>query len=292
MSGFQWWCSAQNTAWSWAWQPYPGVWLIVLAIAAAYVRMLRGLQRPPAPAGRRRRRCRAMAFAAGLCTLWLALDWPLGPLGAGYLASVHMLQYLLIALVAPALLLLGIPNQAYGRLSGRRRVVRALRIITHPLAALAIFNLILAWTHLPSVVDSLMRTQGGSFLIDMLWLAAGTVFWWPVIAPVPQRPRFGYGLKMGYLFLATVLNTMPYAFLTFGELPFYGIYELAPRATGISARQDQQIAGLLMKVGGGAILWTAITILFFRWWRTEGDTQESPMPAAQPPTVANSEGRG
>ena len=74
---------------------------------------------------------------------------------------------------------------------------------------------------------------------------------------------------MGYLLVATVLNTMPYAFLTFGELPFYGIYELAPPVTGISTREDQQIAGLLMKMGGGAILWTAITILFFQWFNRE-----------------------
>ena len=74
---------------------------------------------------------------------------------------------------------------------------------------------------------------------------------------------------MGYLFLATVINTLPYAFLTFGELPFYGLYELAPPVAGISTRVDQQAAGLLMKMGGGLILWTWITILFIRWFQRE-----------------------
>ncbi|MFQ5529307.1 MAG: cytochrome c oxidase assembly protein [Gemmatimonadota bacterium] len=259
----RWWCSAQATAWEWSWQAYPGVWLFIGLMAASYVWLGRSVE----PSGGSRHR-RAPWFVAGLALLWIALDWPVGALGAGYLASIHMLQYLLVALLVPALLLLGIPDAAYRRLGGSR-VARPLRLVTHPLIALAVFSFILYYTHIPAVVDGWMATQAGSFGIDMLWLLGGVVFWWPVIAPVPERPRFPYPLKMGYLFLATVLNTMPYAFLTFGELPFYGIYELAPPVSGISTRQDQQIAGLLMKMGGGVILWTAITILFFRWFNRE-----------------------
>ncbi|MDH3298355.1 MAG: cytochrome c oxidase assembly protein [Gemmatimonadota bacterium] len=257
----RWWCSAQAGAWDWTWQAYPGVWLFVGLMAGGYVWLGRS------PVGRGSRRHTA-SFLSGLALLWVALDWPVGALGAGYLASVHMLQYLLIALLAPALLLLGVPAAAYARLDGSP-VARPLRLVTHPLVALAMFSFVLYYTHIPGVVDEWMASQVGSFGIDMLWLVAGLVFWWPVVVPVPERPRFPPGLKMGYLFLATVLNTIPYAFLTFGELPFYGIYELAPPVSGISTRQDQQIAGLLMKMGGGVILWTAITILFFRWFQRE-----------------------
>lgn len=210
--------------------------------------------------------------------LWVALDWPVGAL-SGYLASAHMLQYLLTALVAPPLLLLGVPSGAWARLAARPQAVRVLRFVTHPLIAIAIFQLILFYTHLPSVVDRLMVTQLGSLAIDTLWLGGGLLFWWPVVAPVPDRPRFGYPLKMGYLFLSTVLNTMPYAFLTFGELPFYGVYELAPPVGILGAREDQQVAGLLMKVGGGLVLWTAITIQFFLWFNREGEA-EGPVPTA------------
>ncbi len=270
--GLQWWCSAQGTPWSWAWRPYPGVWLFVAALAVAYWLAVRNDR----PVGRRR------GFAlAGLAFLWLALDWPIGALGGGYLASVHMVQFLLIAILAPPLLLLGVPDGAWQRLA-RSRVARALRLLTHPLVSLAIFQTVLVWTHLPSVVDRLMTTQAGSFAIDTVWLLGGTVFWWPVAAPVPERRRFGYPLKMGYLFLATVLNTMPYAFLTFGETPYYGIYELAPRVSGIPARQDQQVAGLLMKVGGGLILWTAITILWFRWYGRDVSAGDRPVPPPAP----------
>ena len=255
----RWWCSAQATAWEWSWQAYPGVWLFIGLLAGSFLWFGRPVDF---------RRGQKGFFLFGVALLWGALDWPVGALGAGYLASVHMLQYLVIALLVPALLLLGVPDAAFRKLEGSL-VGRSLRLVTHPLVALAVFGFILYYTHIPSVVDGWMASQVGSFGIDMLWLMGGLVFWWPVIAPVPDRPRFAPGLKMGYLFLATVLNTMPYAFLTFGELPFYGLYELAPPVTGISTRQDQQIAGLLMKMGGGVILWTAITVLFFRWFRRE-----------------------
>lgn len=240
------------------------MWLFVALLAGAWWLAARRAGGEGGPVSPRRR----AAFAGGLVVLWLALDWPIGALGAGYLASVHMLQYLMIALMAPLLLVLGVPRAAYERL-GASSAAPALRLLTHPLVALGVFGLVLYWTHLPGVVDTLMATQAGSFALDLLWLLGGIVFWWPVAAPVPERPWFPYGLKMGYLFLATVINTLPYGFLTFAELPFYGIYELAPPVFGISTRQDQQIAGLLMKAGGGLILWTAITVLFFRWFERE-----------------------
>ena len=258
-SGIQWWCSAQTAAWTWTWRAYPGVWLLVLSLAAAYWLIVRR-----ANGGTR-------WFVAGLVVLWLALDWPIGALGAGYLASVHMVQYLMIALIVPPLLLKGIPPSALRRLEGSA-TERVIRVVTQPLVALGVFNFVLIFTHLPGTVDAWMRTQIGSFGIDMLWLSAGLIFWWPVVLPVPARRWFGYPLKMGYLFIAMVANTLPFAFLTYGELPFYGIYELSPPFPGPSAREDQQIAGILMKVGGGAIMWTVITILFFRWYNAEERT--------------------
>ena len=278
MSGLQWWCSAQTAAWSWSPRPFPGVWLLVALLVGLFWLLGRADDGSTGAPDTSHDRKTKWAWFGGVLALWVALDWPVGAL-SGYLASAHMLQYLLTALVAPPLLLLGVPSGAWRRLASRPGVVRVLRFVTHPLIAIAIFQLILFYTHLPSVVDRMMVTPLGSFAIDAMWLGGGLLFWWPVVAPVPARPGFGYPLKMGYLFLSTVLNTMPYAFLTFGELPFYGIYELAPPVGILGAREDQQVAGLLMKVGGGVVLWTAITIQFFMWFNREGEA-EGPVPAA------------
>ena len=139
--------------------------------------------------------------------------------------------------------------------------------MTRPLDAELVVYALFGLTHWPRLVDGLMSHQAGSFLIDMLWILAGFVFWWPVVARVPERARFGYPRKVAYLILATVANTGVFIYLTFSHLPVYATYELAPPIPWITAREDQQAAGLLMKLGGGLVLWTAIAILFGRWYR-------------------------
>lgn len=83
----QWWCSARDIAWTWTWQAYPGVWLFLALLLAGYLRVRRAVGQ-----GDPHLRGRTAPFIAGLALLWIALDWPVGPLGAGYLASVHMVD--------------------------------------------------------------------------------------------------------------------------------------------------------------------------------------------------------
>jgi len=253
----QWWCAAQGVPWSWRWQPYPGVWAFCLGLVAIWGRMRSKWPGPEETGGR------AASFVGGVVVLWIALDWPVGALGAGYLASVHMVQYLLIALVAPPLLLIGTPRGAFDALLASR-AGGLVRVMSHPLVSMTTFVAIMGVTHWPWLVDTWMATQLGSFGLDILWLFSGLVFWWPVSAPAPARGWLTDGARIGYLILATLVNTGVFAYLAFTELPLYATYELAPPVGSISSRDDQLLAGLLMKVGGAPIIWTAITILFFR----------------------------
>lgn len=259
----QWWCSARTEAWDWTWQPYVGVWIMVALVVAAYLLLRRHYPVGPEEAGAHR----TAAFAAGVACLWLALDWPLGAL-AGYLASAHMGQFLLVGLIAPPLILYSVPRGAW-KAWARRGPGRLARLLTHPVVALAIFNGLIVLTHWPPVVDGLMASQAGSFAIDMAWIAAGAAFWWPLVVPVPERPGFGYLLKIAYLIAATITTAAPFLFLTFSELPVYATYELAPPIEGIGKRDDQQAAGLMMKLGGAVVFWVAITVLFYRWYAEE-----------------------
>jgi putative membrane protein len=261
----QWWCAATGAVWEWRWVPYPGVWVFIAALIALYAAMLRTVHAATAPIPK----TKMISFGAGVLALWVALDWPIGPLGAGYLASVHMVQFLLIAVLAPPLLLHGVPERAYRSLESRPTLFRVLSVVTHPLVALAAFTTLMAVTHWPRVVDSMMSSQLGSFALDLTWLLAGLLFAWPVAAPVPERRWLTYSVKMGHLLAGSILNTGVFAFLTFSTLPVYGIYELAPPISVLSAREDQRLAGLLMKMGGAPILWTWISILFFRWFHED-----------------------
>lgn len=264
----QWWCAAQDVPWEWSWQPFPGVWLFILLLAFGYRRLLR---RAAAAGGAPVSGGRVATFMAGLVSLWLALDWPIGVLGAGYLASAHSIQFLLIALIAPPLLLWGTPPEALGALRGDSVVAKTVRFVTHPLAAIVVFNIIVGTTHVPAVSDTLMATQLGSFVIDTAWLTGGLIFWWPVIGTVPERPMFHELLKIVYMTGQAICMTPLFLYLTYSSHPVYSRYELAPPVHGFAALDDQRVAGLIMKVVGGFILMGILTVLFFRWARQSGD---------------------
>jgi cytochrome c oxidase assembly factor CtaG len=260
----QWWCSAQGEPWSWSWQAYPGVWAFILLLAAGYARIIVAARRhDPAAAGG----TRIASFTTGLVALWLALDWPIGALGAGYLASVHMVQFLVLGMIVPPLLLYGVPEATYARLP--RALNAVLRPVTQPAVAFLSFNLLVIATHVPAVVDTLMTTQLGSFLIDVAWLGGGLIFWWPVVVAVGGRSQLRELAKIGYLGLQLIAMKPVFVFLTFSAYPKYATYELAPRVGGITARADQQMAGLLMEVAGMFIILLAVGAVFLRWNASE-----------------------
>jgi putative membrane protein len=265
-----WWCSATGEAWSWSWRGYPGVWLLVALLALWYWRALRrsaGGPIRPSP-----------WFITGLLCIWLSLDWPIGTLGAGYLASVHTVTYILLALVAPPCLILGLPRPGVLRAISSPIWGPVLRLTARPLFALVLFNGVLLSTHVPAVVDGLMASQIGAFAIDTGWLLGGMALWWPVMGP-PELVTMRRPMKMAYLFASTLLPIIPSAFLTFAEYPLYATYELAPRVVPIlTAQQDQQVAGLLMKVVGDLPIWFAFGVIFFRWARESTTTPPPPHP--------------
>lgn len=210
-----------------------------------------------------------MWFGSGLATLWLASDWPLGPLGAGYLAWVHMLQFMLFTLVAAPLLLLGTPEWLARSVLQKLRLSTAVRVVCHPVVAGITFNVLLVATHAPFTVDRLRTTQTGSFVLDMLWLAMGFLLWAPVIGPLPELVVRYVPARAAYLFLASsVFAMIPGGFITFSESPLYEIYRAAPRV-GLTPLQDQQAAGVLMKIGNIPIVWTVITVIYVRWYNRQ-----------------------
>lgn len=261
-----WWCAAQGSIWEWSWRPYVGVWLMVAVLVVARLAAVK-LLRSPDP---ERESGTLAVYVAGVFVLWLAADWPIGPLGAGYLLSVHTVQYMLFAFVAPPLLISGTPTWLLRGLIKPRWAHWLAWTLSRPLVAFAFFNIILLATHLPGVVDGFTTSQLGSFAVDMSWLAAGLVFWWPILGPLPELEPMPYPGRMVYLIANVFIPTVPAAFLTFARYPIYSLYELAPPIGGLSAIEDQQVAGLIMKTVGGFIVLGIASVLFFRWSRSEG----------------------
>ena len=273
----RWWCSAQGVPWTWEWQAYPGVWLFVLAMAVLYARAIHRLE-PQRLAGddRPTTRREIALFTAGLLVLWMAADWPVGALAAGYLLSIKTVQYLLFALVGPPLMLLGIPRWLLRRMVRSRPAFRLARAFTRPLLPFLLANGVLVATHLPVVMDGAAGSQLGSFLLDLVWIVSGFAMWWPVLGRLPELDPMRYPARIGYLLLFVFLPTVPASFFTFSDYPIYATYELAPRVHDISAVTDQRVAGLLMKTLGGFILFGTMSVMFFRWHAREGADEVLP----------------
>ncbi len=262
-----WWCTALARPWSWEWIPYPGIWAAAILPMVFYGLALRRHQGAVD-------RKKLAQFITGMLVFWIASDWPLGTLGAGYLASAHMTQFLMYTLVASPLILLGTPEWMARRVARKLRLERVVVWLGQSLVVAAvIYNSVLLTTHAPGTVELLRNSQLGSFFMDVLWILAGLILWLPVVSPLPEgRARSTWG-KMAYLFVTTsVVAVIPASFLTFTRVPIYGIYELAPRIGPLTAIEDQQLAGIIMKIATIPIVWSTIAVLWFRWSARETQT--------------------
>ena len=265
MNNVAWWCSsAPGQVWTWRYTPFVGVWVVAGALLGGWLWAHRR-------AGRAVEAHHLRLWAAGVVALIIVSEWPIGQIGAGYLASVGILRWVVYTFVAAPLLLAGIPGWMIERLLpwGTRRQ-RAVSLLTRWPVALLVFNAVMFSTHLPAIVDSVKVYQLGSFTMDVLWLVAALIWWWPAIRREEARGAIHEPLRAFYLFASSVLMFVPAAFLTFSPLPLYGVYELAPPLwQGFDPVADQQAAGIMMNVVGGFVLWAVIAVLFMRWAREQ-----------------------
>jgi putative membrane protein len=253
------------------WHPHLDVWALIAAAAFAWTMAVR------LEARRRVERCDATpavtrrqtaCFAAGLVTLFVASDWPVHDLAERYLYSVHMVQHLLITLVAAPLLLLGTPAWMMRRLLPGR-ALRVVKAAARPVPNLIQFNAVLVFSHWPFWVNATLRDHPLHFVAHAVLLVSALLMWMVIVSPLPEIPRPAPPLQMLYLFLQSILPTVPASFLTFGSKPLYSFYETVPRLYGWSALSDQQVAGLIMKLVGGFYLYSIIGVIFFRWYADE-----------------------
>jgi putative membrane protein len=250
-----------------AWHPHPDVWLLLGGLWAAYLVAVARHRATPVEAKDRRRR--TTLFSLGMACLWFGADWPVHDLAEGYLYSAHMVQHMVFTLVAAPLLIAGTPAWMWRAVLSPRPVFEAFRFLTRPVVALIAFNGLLLFTHWPEVVEASVGSELTHFTLHVLLFGSAIVVWWPVMSPLVELPALTPPAQMMYLFAQSLAPTIPASFLTFGHTLLYPVYGTFPRIWGISALNDQLIAGLLMKIVGGLILWVFIATIFFRWHARE-----------------------
>jgi putative membrane protein len=253
-----------------AWAAHPDVWLLVAGLALGYAAALRRLGPRLAPAGSPvATRFQISCFSGGLLALWLASDWPLHDLGENYLFTVHMVQHSVYAIVVAPLLLLGTPTWLARWILSPRWLLRTVRALSRFIPATLLFNAVVIITHTPFVVDAALGNAWIHFGVHALVVVSSLIVWMPVLSPLPEVPRLQPLARMLYLFLQTVVPTVPASFLTFGQRPLYRYYETVPRLWGLGALDDMQLAGLIMKVVVGFSISITIAVIFFRWYNVE-----------------------
>ena len=236
------------------WTLSPAVALLCAAALAGYVWAFR-------------LNARAGCFAAFIGIILLALASPINSLADGYLFSAHMVQHILLLLVAPALLLLSLP-----RGFTEPRVIRA--AVTPAAGWLAGVGAMWLW-HAPALCNAAVTSKPVGAFQTISLLAMGSMFWWQVLAPREER-RLSPLAGVIYLFTACTACTVLGIILTFSPVTVCSIYthpvdRFAILGTirqdwGISQQRDQQLGGLLMWVPSCLIFLSAVFCQLVRWF--------------------------
>jgi len=209
---------------------------------------------------------RAASFLVGVFLIWLAIGSPLALLDE-QLLTAHMMQHLLLMTFAPALILMGapvmpmlhgLPQQFVQSVLGpalRWPLVQSIgRALSQPAVCwLAATAALVAW-HVPAAFNLALQSEGWHIVEHSSFLAAGFLFWWPVIQPWPTVPVWPRWSILLYLFSATLPCDILSAYLTFCDRVVYAAYLGSPRLFGLSALEDQECAGALM--------WTCVTFIY------------------------------
>ncbi len=254
----------------WEWHAHPDVWaLCALLLGGYWAALTRVGPSKVAPGEAVASRRQVTCFLLGVAALWLHADYPVHDIGEQYLFSVHMFQHIGFTLIAAPLLLLGLPGWLVRWLVRPRAAHLLVSRLGRPLPAALVYNAVVVLSHWPLVVDTSLRQHPVHLLVHTVIFASAVLMWFPVVNRLPELPTLSYPGRMLYLFLQSVLPTVPASFLTFGQGLVYRFYADVPRPFPISLIDDQQLAGALMKVYAGLILWAVIAVLFFRWYARE-----------------------
>ena len=249
------------------WTAHPDVWLLVALLLAGYwIAVVRVGPRFAVPGFPVVTRLQVTSWSLGVFAIWLSSDWPIHDIAEKSMYSVHMVQHLTITLVAVPLLLMGTPAwMARSVLAPGSVRFRVVRWWSRFLPALIVFNVMLVLTHVPAVVNASLQSGLLHFTSHAALFCTSVLVWMPVASPLPEIPRLAWLPRMIFLFLQSIVPTIPASFLTFGQTPLYKFYVGAPHLWGFSTLEDQQVAGLIMKIGAGLFLWAMIAVVFFRW---------------------------
>lgn len=258
---------------TWVFDPLP--WAAVMLAAGGYLMAVRRVNRahPQAPV----HGWRVAAWLSGLAAILVALVSAVD-VYAGNLLSVHMVQHLLLAMVAPPLLALGAPITLVLRIASpqaRRRLIlpvlhsRVVRLVASPLVAWPAFALVMWFTHFSPLYDAALEDPTLHVAEHLIYLVVGLLFWWPVVGADPSPMRLGWGTRLTYVVLQMPVNAAVGLAIYFAPTVLYPHYATLVRTWGPDALTDQQIGGIVMWGAGDLLLLSAFAAVVASWMRAD-----------------------
>ncbi len=221
-------------------------------------------------------RYRRWLFLGGLLAIAVALVSPIDTY-EGQLFSIHMVQHMLLELVAAPLIVMAAPITLALRAAsprGRRWILavlhsRVLRWLAFPLTAWLLFAAVNWGWHFSSLYNVALEDDVVHYIEHLTMLGAGLLFWWPVISPDPMPWRMPHPVRLLYLFLALPQNSFLGVALLSSESVLYPHYLTTIRSWGPSPLADQQLGGTLMWVMGDMVFLAAMLGVVAAWMRFE-----------------------
>ncbi len=260
----------------WRFHAHPEVWALVAGIIGLGLYTTRVLApkirlRDNAPAVTRSQK---RWFVAAVLVLWIAADYPVHDIAERYLYWVHMLQHLMLTMFAAPMFLLATPEWLARLVLGDGKANTVVRRLCRPVVAGVAYNAAFVFTHWPSAVNTSVTSAPIHYALHLLVFSTALLMWMPVCGPLPEL-RLSLPAQMIYLFLQSVVPTVPSAWLLFADHPIYDAYIHPFNVWGLDAVADQQTAGVIMKLGAGVFLWVLIGVLFARWAKRNAEAERA-----------------
>jgi cytochrome c oxidase assembly factor CtaG len=251
------------------WEFHPTVVIGCAALLAVYMFFARG-----------KFNRQTLNYSLGVLVLFLALVSPIDPLGDDYLFSAHMMQHMMLGIVAPVLLVAGIPESFARAWLKLPFISKIERFLGNPILALIVANATFWVWHLPSLYNLTLENETIHIMEHLMFIATGCMLWWPVFKPIPEG-RLNPMSAIIYMGIAASLSTILGIIFTISDTPYYesyahphdelGALKLIREDWGLSQIADQQLGGAIMWEPAGAIFLWAMMVVITKWFKQDSE---------------------
>ncbi len=246
-----------------SWTFEPGAVALVVTLSALYGGRWRRVRREPG--GKRGAPVeKAVAFGTAMVLLVAALLSPIDRL-AEQVFAMHMVQHVILLDLVPILLMVSLTKTLLRPATRRlQRVEQAAGALAHPALAVALYVGVMWVWHVPALYDAALEQPVVHVFEHVCMMSVGLLYWWHLLSPIRSRISIGPFGPVVYMLVTKLLVGFLGIAITFAPDALYSFYEDGPRVWGLSATDDQALAGAIMAIEQSVVMGIALAYLFVK----------------------------